>query len=341
MPKEADPLPADQVALFKRWIEQGAKFDGPDKQAPLASLVPKKVHPAPPEPTACRWRLRRWPSVPTARSWPSAVITRSPSGMPRPANCCGGSRTWKSAFIRLAYNADGTLLAAAGGTPGQSGEVSLSTRPRQRLSNRWAPCPTLPLAWPSILPATSWPPAAPIVDPDLRSGQRQGRATDRRSCRLGHGHCLESRTERSWPRPAATKRSKVFDVKTGESVATYPGHGETVYGVSLQRRRQADLFVPAATRIHVWNPADGKQVADDRRLRRRDLQLVLLRGGDLQLLGRQTAREHKRRIKAQARTSPATRTTSTRSTTTSPPNGWPPAASTARCASGTRRTASR
>src|SRR6185295_14860508 len=35
MPKDSDPLPADKIALFKQWITEGAKFDGPNPQAPL------------------------------------------------------------------------------------------------------------------------------------------------------------------------------------------------------------------------------------------------------------------------------------------------------------------
>jgi hypothetical protein len=48
MPQKADPLPAGQVATLGRWIEQGAKFDGTDAAAPLASIVPAEEHPAPP-----------------------------------------------------------------------------------------------------------------------------------------------------------------------------------------------------------------------------------------------------------------------------------------------------
>src|ERR1700687_1862335 len=46
MPKDADPLTAEQIALVRRWIEEGAKFDGPDPNAALASIVPKVPHPA-------------------------------------------------------------------------------------------------------------------------------------------------------------------------------------------------------------------------------------------------------------------------------------------------------
>ena len=48
MPQKDDPLPPAQVALFARWIEQGAKFDGSDAKASLESLAVRKPHPEPP-----------------------------------------------------------------------------------------------------------------------------------------------------------------------------------------------------------------------------------------------------------------------------------------------------
>src|SRR4051812_29656024 len=48
MPKEADPLTAEQIAKIKRWIVEGAKFDGPDPTAQLSSIIPKMAQPDPP-----------------------------------------------------------------------------------------------------------------------------------------------------------------------------------------------------------------------------------------------------------------------------------------------------
>ena len=39
MPYEADPLPAEQITTIRKWIEQGAAFDGPAADKPLASFV--------------------------------------------------------------------------------------------------------------------------------------------------------------------------------------------------------------------------------------------------------------------------------------------------------------
>lgn len=41
MPRGGGPLPKDQIALISKWIDEGAKFDGPDANAPLTGLVPR------------------------------------------------------------------------------------------------------------------------------------------------------------------------------------------------------------------------------------------------------------------------------------------------------------
>src|SRR6476620_7505161 len=49
MPLEGDPLPPEQVALLKKWVEAGPPFDGPDAKASLAAYIPPPVHPPAPE----------------------------------------------------------------------------------------------------------------------------------------------------------------------------------------------------------------------------------------------------------------------------------------------------
>ena len=45
MPQKDDPLPPAQIALFKQWIDEGAKFDGASPKTPLAELLIKKEAP--------------------------------------------------------------------------------------------------------------------------------------------------------------------------------------------------------------------------------------------------------------------------------------------------------
>lgn len=44
MPKKADPLTAEEIALVKQWIAQGGKFDGGDPRRPLSDLNADRLH---------------------------------------------------------------------------------------------------------------------------------------------------------------------------------------------------------------------------------------------------------------------------------------------------------
>ena len=48
MPPNADPLAAEQIALFMRWQKEGETFDGDDPDASLAEIIPGLKHPDPP-----------------------------------------------------------------------------------------------------------------------------------------------------------------------------------------------------------------------------------------------------------------------------------------------------
>jgi hypothetical protein len=123
MPKEAAALPAEQVALVRRWIEQGAKLDTPDPAAKLVSIVPQEHHPAAPQ--AYRVAI------------PVTALAFRPDGAELAVGGYHEITLWNptdGALLRrigdvaertygLAYSPDGKLLAAASGTPGQRGEV--------------------------------------------------------------------------------------------------------------------------------------------------------------------------------------------------------------------------
>ena len=125
MPQKDEPLPSAQIALLERWIKGGAKFDGPDSQAPLVTLIPQAPHPDPP----------------AAYRHPLAILALAfnPDGSELAAGGYHEITVWNPAdgkLVRrirnvaqrtrgLEYSPDGLLLAAVGGSPGQLGEASL------------------------------------------------------------------------------------------------------------------------------------------------------------------------------------------------------------------------
>ena len=48
MPVDADPLENDEIGLIRRWIVEGAIYDGEDPQALLSSIIPQRAHPSAP-----------------------------------------------------------------------------------------------------------------------------------------------------------------------------------------------------------------------------------------------------------------------------------------------------
>ena len=49
MPAEADPLAGTEIAVIRKWIAEGAKYDGEDPESLLSAIIPVKAHPVAPE----------------------------------------------------------------------------------------------------------------------------------------------------------------------------------------------------------------------------------------------------------------------------------------------------
>ena len=261
MPKDGDAFTAEQIALVKRWIVEGAKYDGGDVKAELVAIVPRKPHPNPPE----AYRV----------AVPATAVAFDPAGKELAVGGYHEITIWNPAdgkllrrikdveqrVLGLAYSADGKTLAAAAGTPGVSGEAALYDAAKGTLIRRLGTMSDV---------ATSI-----VYSPDgksiaVSSADRSIRIYDAATGK----ETLLIEDHADWVMCAAwsadgkqlisgsrDKTSKVFDVKTGDSTTTYPGHGETVLGAAFAPDGKSVLTCGADKRIHVWNPADGKQTA--------------------------------------------------------------------------------
>ncbi|MBB6048456.1 c-type cytochrome domain-containing protein [Armatimonas rosea] len=125
MPKSDDALDARQLTLVKRWIAEGAKFDGSSKTALLKTLLGPRVHPAAPASYRATVPVLALAFVPGAKQvavggynevtlWDTQTgkLVRRLGGLPQ-------------RIQSLQVSKDGKTLLVGGGIPGEYGEVAL------------------------------------------------------------------------------------------------------------------------------------------------------------------------------------------------------------------------
>jgi hypothetical protein len=301
MPKDADPLPASQIALVKLWIDQGARFDGPDKQAPLASLVPRKIHPAPPESYRVPIAVTALCFRPDGKELAVGGYHEITVWDPATGKLLRRIKNVEERVYGLDYSPDGSLLAAAGGTPGQSGEISLYDPAKAVLTRSLAS--TNDVAFAVAFNPQGTKLAACAADRSIRifdvaKGAEERLIEDHADWVMAIAWNKDGTQLASASRD---KTSKVFDVKTGESLATYPGHSETVYSVQFSADGKQVITAGADRKVHFWNPADGKQAAVITGFSGEVYKVQLKNGRLLSCSSDRLAREHKAADRAQVR----------------------------------------
>ncbi len=257
MPKDADPLPAEEVALFKRWVAEGAKFDGPDPNAALASIAPRLAHADPPQ--AYR------------RPVPITAVAISPDGNELAVSGYHEVTIWNAAsgaLLRriknvpqrvqsLDYNPDGSLLAVAGGAPGESGEVKLFKPADGALVADLVSLPDV--AFRAVFNPAGNKLAVGAADRSIRvfdvaTTKQEVLIEDHADWVVGLAWSPDGGRLASGSRD---KTSKLFNAANGEAVATYSAQGDQVFGVGFSPDGKLVFTAGGDKKIHAWNAEDG------------------------------------------------------------------------------------
>ncbi|MDA1053945.1 MAG: hypothetical protein O3C40_26135 [Planctomycetota bacterium] len=262
MPAESDALPADQIALFKRWIEEGAKFDGDNPAADLITIVPAPVHPEPP--AAYRYAM------------PIAAVVFSHDGKELIAGGYHELTVWNPAdgtLIRriknvgqrtraLSLSPDGTLLAVGCGAPGRLGETRVFDMAKGEVVK------VLGTTSDEVLDVAFSPQgdrlAVGAADGTIRvfeipSGSEQLSITSHSDWVMALAWNADGTKLASGSRD---KTAKVFDSKTGELLVTYSGHGEAVKGVAFHPENNDVFSAGTDKKIHRWKISDAAKTAE-------------------------------------------------------------------------------
>ncbi|MEX2187830.1 MAG: c-type cytochrome domain-containing protein [Pirellulales bacterium] len=262
MPKDGEPLSAEQIALVKKWIEQGAAFDGGDENALLASIVPRLPHPMPPE-------IYNHPT-------PVTALAFAPSGTELFAAGYNEITVWNPAdgtLIRrikdvaqrthaIAFSPDGSLLAVASGTPGRLGEVVLLNPADGSLVK------VLGKAADEIFDAQFSPDGKQLATAgadrtiriyDVASGKELRAIENHADWVMAVAWSPDGSKIASASRD---KTAKVFEAATGNLIATHSGHGEPVYGVAFKADGEQVYSAGRDNKIRAWKTADGANVGE-------------------------------------------------------------------------------
>lgn len=261
MPQKSDPLSAVQIDLVRRWIEQGAKFDGTDPKLTLAELVPPREHASAPKAYAA--------------AVPVTALTFSPDGKALAASGFREVTVWDAAsgqLLRrignvaartyaLAWSADGKRLAVGSGIPGELGEARLFEADTGKLLKVLG-------AHADVVQDVKFSPDGQLLATASADGTivvYEASTGARRRVIANHADAVTavafSRDGKRLASASLDKSAKVFDVANGTPVSTYIGHEAAVYGVAFGDAKQ--VFTAGRDRkIHVWNPDDGKKAGD-------------------------------------------------------------------------------
>lgn len=262
MPSEGEPLVQRQVALIKKWIAEGAEFDGEDSDERIALVIPPAKHPDPPE------------------SYPATVPIAALAFCPDETQVMVGGyhevTVWSVSSGKLirrlgnlgqrvfaiAVSADDKTIAVATGEPGRSGEVRLIDLPSGQVKGVAARSTDV------MLDVAFRPEGRQLA---IASADNLIRIVDVNSMRVvrtlaSHADWV---TAIAWTDDGSRlvsasrdRSAKVFDADSGELLTSYQGHAASVTGITFSADGDQVYSVGADRKLHRWNAKEAKKVAE-------------------------------------------------------------------------------
>lgn len=261
MPKDAEPLKPEELAVLTRWVDVGAPLDaGVSPSADLFDIMPEFAQPQPPR----EYRA----------AIPVTAIAFSPDGSQLLSSGYHEVLLWNTAdgtLIRrisnlaervydVEYSADGQSVVVASGTPGQLGELKLfnvadGSLIRTLVRSRDAIFATAVSPDGTRVACAGADRSISVVN--VSTGEVPVKIEDHADWVMDinwspNGQRLVSASK--------DKTCKVFDAATGNPVITFPAHGEPVYTAAFLADSATVVSGGGDKRVRVWQSADAKEL---------------------------------------------------------------------------------
>ncbi len=263
MPSEGDPLSSKQIALFKRWIEEGSNFDG-EKDASLASIIPPPVHPRSPEKYSSRIPIQALAYGADGNELFVGGYHEITVWNPKDGKLLRriGNVGQRSYAIDLSPN--GRLLAVACGAPGLYGEVRLLDTANGKLLEVLARTPDVALDARFSPDGTKL--ATASTDGRIRVFEKREQKWGIFKTFANHSDWVNAVTWSSDGKRLASasrdKTAKVFDLDSGKRVVTFSGHSGSVNGVAFHPDGKQVYSASDDKLLLLWRIEDGKKSRD-------------------------------------------------------------------------------
>lgn len=263
MPKDADPLTEEQIAVIKKWVTLGAKLDaGVDPNETLIRIMPKQQQPAAPE------------SYNVAI--PVTAVAISPDGTLLATSGYHEVLLWNMAdgqLVRrigniaervsdLEFHPDGDRLAIAAGTPGQMGEALIVK------TSDGTDVADLVTVEDAVFAATFSPDGSQLATAgadrairlfDVETGEEKTLIEDHADWVMDLAWSPDGTKLVSASRD---KTSKLFDAATGDALQTFNKHGDVVFGATILPDGKTVATSGRDQKIRLWTIEQGNQTRE-------------------------------------------------------------------------------
>ena len=265
MPQKAEPLPAREIALIEKWIEQGGQFEGIKSNLPLHTLIASS-HPETPKAYPRALPVRAAVFTPDGEEiavggYHEVTFWSSRDGSLR-RRIANLARDVHGIAFQPGRESAGASMAIVSGTPGRIGQLNL----------------VAPDGKSRVLATASDALLAVCFSPD---GERVAAGGADNAVRIYNARSgeLELSIEQhaDWVLAIAfspdgsliatgsrDKSARVFKSRTGDLESTYTGHSDAVFGIGFTGDGTRLCSAGRDRELHLWEWQEAKKMNETR-----------------------------------------------------------------------------